>query len=34
VIILTAIFLLEISQKDCLEQARCLFHNNYGRGLL
>jgi hypothetical protein len=25
---------LDISQKDSLEEAGCLFHNNYGRGLL
>ncbi len=25
---------IDISQKACLEQAGCLFHNNYGRCLI
>ncbi|MEK0177894.1 MAG: hypothetical protein EAZ78_23320 [Oscillatoriales cyanobacterium] len=25
---------IDISQKDIQEQAGCLFHNNYGRGLI
>jgi hypothetical protein len=24
---------IDISRKACLEQARCLFHNNYSRNL-
>jgi hypothetical protein len=26
--------LIDISQKDCLEQAGCLFHKNYARGVM